>query len=71
MHRLLVIQTRPDHPNKFCVIADSADPAVSEADPASIERAGGSDWSEFDDSTGYSSPYAIAVDGPKALQPSR
>lgn len=59
MHRLMVIQLNHDDPNHFRVVADSADTAVSEKKPAAVPAAaGGAGWEEFDDSTGYSSPYA-------------
>ncbi len=58
MHRLMVVQLNQDDSHKFRVVADSADPAVSEENAKSIPEAGGTGWEEFDDSTGYSSPYA-------------
>ncbi|MCY3886958.1 MAG: hypothetical protein OXG19_04535 [Chloroflexi bacterium] len=59
MHRLMLIQLNHDDPNHFRVIADSADASVSEASPAAVPAAaGGAGWEEFDDSTGFSSPYA-------------
>ena len=59
MHRLMVIQLNHSDPNHFRVVADSADASVSEANPSAIpDAAGGAGWEEFDDSTGYSSPYA-------------
>ena len=58
MHRLMVVGLNQDANEKFQVIADSADASVTSDDPRSIPDAGGTDWEEFDDSTGYSSPYA-------------
>ena len=59
MHRLMLIQLSHEDPNHFRVIADSADDSVSEEKPAAIPAAaGGVGWEEFDDSTGFSSPYA-------------
>lgn len=58
MHRLLVVQLDASDPDIFHVAADSGDPTITPASPRSIAQAGGTDWEEFDDSTGYSSPYA-------------
>jgi hypothetical protein len=58
VHRLLVVHLNEQWPDKFRVVADSSNPKVSEANPISLELAGGSAWAEFDDSTGYSSPFA-------------
>ena len=59
MHRLLVVQLAQYEAHKFRVVGDSSRPDVSEENPISIEAAGGSGWAEFDDSRGYSSPYAV------------
>ncbi len=58
MHRLLVIHLDESTEETFQVVADSSDPAVAAANPLSMAAAGGTAWQEFDDSTGYSSPYA-------------
>jgi hypothetical protein len=58
MHRLMVVGLIHDADEKFQVIADSADVTVTNENPRSIPDAGGTKWEEFDDSTGYSSPYA-------------
>lgn len=58
MHRLLVVQLDASDADIFRVAADSGDPTVTATSPRSILEAGGTAWEEFDDSTGYSSPYA-------------
>lgn len=58
MHRILVVHLDERWPDKFRVVADSSNPAVSESSPITLEKAGGTAWAEFDDSTGYSSPFA-------------
>ncbi len=58
LHRVLVIQHRSAAEHKFVVVADSDDADVSDAHPREIPSAGGTAWEEFDDSTGFSSPYA-------------
>jgi hypothetical protein len=58
MHRLLLVRISENPSDRFRVVADSGDPSVSENSSRSIADAGGTDWEEFDDSTGYSSPYA-------------
>ena len=69
MHRLLVVHLDSgaldaDDSDAFRVTADSADAAVTPESSRSILESGGTAWEEFDDSTGYSSPYAtIPCDG--------
>ncbi len=58
MHRLLIVRPSEQATDRFRVVADSANPDVNESDSRSIAESGGTDWEEFDDSTGYSSPYA-------------
>ncbi len=58
MHRLMVVGLNSDADEKFQVVADSNDAAINSDNPRSIPAAGGTDWEEFDDSTGFSSPYA-------------
>jgi hypothetical protein len=58
MHRLLVVQLGQNASDKFRVVADSGNPAVSEDDPVSIEEAGGSGWGELNSPAGFKSRFA-------------
>ena len=58
MHRILVIQTRPAHRDRFVVIADSWDTSISENSPATVSEVGGTEWEERHGTPGYNAPAA-------------
>ena len=58
MHRILVIQTRPEYSDRFVVTADSWDPSISEECPVRIPDIGGTKWEERHTTPGYNAPAA-------------
>ena len=58
MHRILVIQTRPEHPDRFLVTADSWDASINESFPETIPNIGGTEWEERHGTPGYNAPAA-------------
>ena len=58
MHRILVIQSRPEHRDRFVVTADSWDASISEGSPATIPSIGGTEWEERHGTPGYNAPAA-------------
>jgi hypothetical protein len=59
MHRLLLIRSKPEHPEKFLVVGDSTRPAVCDEDPATFESAGATPWHQKGATPGYDAPSAI------------
>jgi hypothetical protein len=59
VHRLLLIGSRPDHPEKFLVTGDSTRPEVSEEHPATFESVGATPWHQKGATPGYDAPSAI------------
>ena len=59
MHRVLVAHLTQEGSNKFVIVGDSRNPAISRANPVALDEAGGTKWAEFDDSTGFSSQYSL------------
>jgi hypothetical protein len=59
MHRLLVISSQPEHPEKFLVVGDSARPEVSAERPCTFAEAGATPWHQKGATPGYDAPSAI------------
>lgn len=59
MHRLLLIRSMPEHPERFLVTGDSTRPEVSEDSPATFESAGATPWHQKGSTPGYDAPSAI------------
>jgi len=59
MHRLLLIRSMPDHPERFLVTGDSTRPDVCEANPSTFEEVGATPWHQKGATPGYDAPSAI------------
>jgi hypothetical protein len=59
MHRLLLIRSRPEHPEKFLVTGDSTRPEVCDARPSTFEEVGATPWHQKGATPGYDAPSAI------------
>lgn len=59
MHRLLVIRSKPDDPEKYLVVGDSTRPEISDATPARFEEVGATPWHQKGDTPDYDAPSAI------------
>jgi hypothetical protein len=59
VHRLLLIRSSPEHPEKFLVTGDSTRPEVSDEHPATFESVGATPWHQKGATTGYDAPSAI------------
>jgi hypothetical protein len=59
VHRLLLIRSKPDHPEKFLVAGDSTRPDVSDENPTTFEDVGATPWHQKGATSGYDAPSAI------------
>jgi hypothetical protein len=59
VHRLLLIRSAPDHPEKFLVAGDSTRPEVSDERPVSFAEVGATPWHQKGATPGYDAPSAI------------
>ena len=59
MHRLLLIRSKPEHPEKFLVVGDSTRPDVSDERPARFADVGATPWHQKGATPGYDAPSAI------------
>ncbi len=59
MHRLLLIRSKPEHPEKFLLTGDSTRSEVSEEHPATFASAGATPWHQKGATPGYDAPSAI------------
>jgi hypothetical protein len=59
VHRLLLIRSKPDHPERFLVVGDSTRPEVSDENPSKFEDVGATPWHQKGGTPGYDAPSAI------------
>lgn len=59
MHQLLLIRSKPEHPERFIVVGDSTRPQVSDESPCSFQDVGATPWHQKGSTSGYDAPSAI------------